>query len=62
MTQKTLEELEREVTGHSRYFETLMVKQSRLEHQIGELKKAIYELLILFGTISIWYFIEIYFL
>ena len=62
MAQRSLEDLEREVTGHSRYFETLMTKQSKLEHQIGELKKAIYELLILFGTISIRYFIEIYFL
>lgn len=62
MAQRTLEDLEREVTGHSKYFETLMTKQARLEHEQKEMKKAYYELLILFGTISVRYFIEIYFL
>lgn len=62
MTERTLEDLERELTDHSRYFETLIVKQTKLEREQKEIKKAYYELLILFGIISIRYFIKIYFL
>lgn len=62
MAEKTLKDLEREVTDHSRYFENLIVKQTKLEREQKEMKKAYYELLILFGIISIRYFIEIYLL
>jgi hypothetical protein len=62
MTERTLKDLERELTDHSRYFENLIVKQWKLEHEQKEMKKAYYELLILFGIISARYFIEIYIL
>lgn len=62
MTEKTLKDLEREITDHSRYFENLIVKQSKLEREQKEMKKAYYELLILFGIVAVRYFVKIYFL
>lgn len=62
MTKRTLEDLERELADHSKYFERLIVKQGKLEREQKEMKKAYYEMLILFGIISIRLFIEIYFL
>lgn len=62
MAKRTIESLEREITDHSKYFERIMVKQAKLEHEQKEIKKAYYELLILFGIISVRYFLAIYIL
>ena len=62
MTKRTLEDLERELTNHSKYFERLIVNQGKLEREQKEMKKAFYEMLILFGIVSTRLFIEIYFL
>lgn len=62
MAKRTIESLEREITDHSKYFERIMVKQAKLEYEQKEMKKAYYELLILFGIISVRYFLAIYIL
>lgn len=62
MAKRTIESLEREITDHSRYFETLMVKQARLQNEQKEIRKAFYEILILVGLLGVRFFIETYIL